>query len=417
MPLIHRARRAVALACAAALALALAACAPHAVAGGPQPAQVDAPLPDDVQAQLQTAVERAMAAAGASGAVAGVWAPWAGTWLTGLGTVRPGGDPTSADTSFKAGAITRAMTCDVLYGLAKDGVVKLDDPVTTYVPGIAEYSAITLEELCDATSGLAAYGDLLAPRFMATPERVWNPRELVSFGFGHGTTGEPGASFADSDTGYVLLGLALESASGRSADKLLAQYVFTPLGMTGSALPATAQSALAGLYAPTGADGAVACTAPVDLTALSPSAGYTASGVASDLDDLGRYARALATGARPYDDAERFADPRPAATDAPSWFTADGGAYQAGTLIGQYGSIPGYLTAAFADRNTGMTVVVVLNDSRAAPALVRSLAWQLAAIASKVPAAQGEAAPAAGLPWTPEEMGAQVDAAAVCPLP
>ena len=417
MPLTHRARRAVAVACAAALALVLSACAPQPSVSGEEPPQVDAALPGDAQAQLQAAVERAVAASGASGAVAGVWVPWAGTWLAGSGTVSPGGAATTADTTFKAGAITRAMTCDVLYGLAKDGVVKLDDPVTNHVPGVADQTAITLEQLCDSTAGVAAYGDLLAARFSATPERVWNPRELVSYGLGHGASDAPGTTFADSDTGYVLLGLALESASGRSADELLAQYVFEPIGMTASSLPTEAQSELSGLYTPNGADGAVACGAPVDMTSLSPSAGYTASGVASDLTDLGRYARALATGSRSYDDPERFATPRPAAGDAPSWFTADGGAYQAGTLIGQYGSIPGYLTAAFADRNTGMTVVVVLNDSRASAALVRSLAWQLAAIASKVPATDGQTAPAAGLPWTADEMAAQVAATAVCPIP
>ena len=136
-----------------------------------------------------------------------------------------------------------------------------------------------------------------------------------------------------------------------------------------------------------------------------------------DSTDLGRYTQALATGARPYDTDARFENPMPAAADAPSWFTAKGGTYQAGSLVGQYGSIPGYLTAAFADRNTGMTVVTVLNNSRASNTLVRSLAWQLAAIASKLPAAPGETAPDAGLPWTAEDMGAQVAAAAVCPLP
>jgi len=92
----------------------------------------------------------------------------------------------------------------------------------------------------------------------------------------------------------------------------------------------------------------------------------------------------------------------------------DGGAYQAGTLVGQYGSVPGYLTAAFADRETGMAVVVVLNNSRASADVVRALAWELAAIASKAPAAEGETAPAAGLPWTPDTYAAEVQAGAVC---
>ena len=85
--------------------------------------------------------------------------------------------------------------------------------------------------------------------------------------------------------------------------------------------------------------------------------------------------------------------------------------------MGQYGSVPGFLTAAFADRNTGMTIVVALNNSRASDVLVRALAWELAAITSKAPAAAGHTAPDAGLPWTAEDMGAQVTAAAVCPIP
>lgn len=417
MPRLLRARRVAAVASAAALALALAACAPEASVSIDLPTQVQADLSDDTQAQLQSAVDRAIAASGSSGAVVGVWVPWAGTWITGSGTDKPGGSALPPSASFKAGAVTRAMTCDVLYGLVHDGTVALDDSVTDYVPGLPGREAITLGELCDSTSGIAAYGGSLNGRMMAAPDRVWNPRELIAYGIAATAEAKPGTTFADSDTGYVLLGLALERASGRSAAALLEEYVFEPAGMTASSLPTTASPQLAGLYSPTTAEGAVACGEPVDMTDLSPSAGYTASGVVSDLADLGRYTQAIATGARDFDTDARFDDPLSAAPDAPSWFTAAGGTYQAGTLIGQYGTIPGYLTAAFADRNTGMTVVVALNNSRAADTLVRSLAWQLAAIASKAPAASGQTAPDAGLPWTAEDMGAQVTAAAVCPIP
>ena len=36
---------------------------------------------------------------------------------------------------FRAGTITRAMTCDVLYAVAAEGKVSLDDSVSTYVAG------------------------------------------------------------------------------------------------------------------------------------------------------------------------------------------------------------------------------------------------------------------------------------------
>ncbi|HYP72533.1 MAG TPA: serine hydrolase domain-containing protein [Microbacterium sp.] len=409
--------RPVALALTAVLSLALAACAPAETPTVDLPTQVDAALPDDMQAQLQSAVDAAVAASGSSGAVVGVWVPWAGTWLTAVGSTSPGAGAVGTDASFKAGNITRAMTCDVLYGLAADGTVSVDDPVTDYVTGLAGEQAMTLGELCDSTSGIASYAPLLSGRFTANPERVWDPRELVSYGTAAAMTGAPGAAYASSDTGYVLLGLALENASGSSAAELLDEYVFSAVGMPASTLSTTADVTLSGLWSGDNAEGGVACTEPRDVTDLSPSAGFTSSGVVSDLSDLGRYTQALATGARAYDTDARFDGALPAASDAPSWYTAKGGTLQAGTLIGQYGSIPGYLTAAFADRNNGMTVVVALNNSRASDTLVRSLAWQLAAIASKSPAASGATAPEAGLPWTAEDMAGQVAAAAVCPLP
>ncbi|MGB4777790.1 serine hydrolase domain-containing protein, partial [Microbacterium sp.] len=382
------------------------------------PSQVDAPLPDETQVQLQAAVERAVAASGSSGAAVGAWAPWSGSWLAGVGTVLPQGAATPADATFKIGAVTRAMTCDVLYGLVADGVVELGDQVGDYVPGLAGNEVapdatttgaapageITLGQLCDSTGGLSSYAPLIEARLRAAPTRSWNPRELLAYGLSRGVATTPGTTFADSDTGYVLLGVALERASGKTAAALYEQYVFDPVGMPASALPTAADVELGGLWSGDAEDGSVACAAPLDMTALSPSAGFTASGVTSDLTDIGRYVQALAVGARSYDTDKRFDAPLPVWAGGPSWFTASGGAYQAGSLIGQYGSLPGYLTAAFADRSTGMTVVVALNNSRASADLVRSLAWELAAIASKAPAASGQTLPEAGLPWTAEDM-------------
>ena len=419
---LRRSRRLAALAGTLALAIALAACSSDDTVTLPLPDQVDAAIPADVQGQLQTAVERAMAASGASGALVEVRVPWSGVWAAGSGSVSPGGSAVDDAMTFHAGAVTRAMTCDVLYGLVHDGVVSLDDTAGKYVTGLGSEepggpSDVTLGQLCDSTSGMASFAGLIDSRVRATPERQWNPRELLGFGMSRASSGQPGTVFADSDTGYVLLGLALERATGKSSDDLFAQYVFAPNGMRGSSLENGTSAELEGLWTGTAADGTAACTAPTPIVGLSSSAGFTASGVVSDLVDLSQYVQALALGVRAYDAPGRFENPLPAIPNGPSWFTARGGAYQAGSLVGQYGSVTGALTAAFADRNTGMSVVVTLNNSRASADLIRSLAWELAAIASKAPAASGRTAPQAGLPWTAEDMAAQVAAAAVCPIP
>ncbi len=411
------ARRVIAAATAIGLALGLGACAAEAPTIDLGIDQVESALPDTVREQLQAVTETAMTATGSSGAIVGVYAPWSGEWVAGLGTTTPGGAEVDPSMTFKAPGVTRAMTCDVLYALAADGTVQLDDTVTSWLETYPNQDDITLEQLCDSTSGLRPYLDQLLRRVVKTPERVWNPRELIAYGLAQGRAFDPGARFGDADTGYVLLGIVLERASGMSMDDLYRKYVFGPVGMASSSLPRTAgdpANRLGGLRSGTMKGGAPNCAEPTDLTALSSSVGFSASGVVSDVDDLAQYARSLAAQARSYDVPQRFEQTRQVSGDAPTWFTADGGAYQAGSLVGQHGSIPGYLTAAYADRETGLTVVVVLNNSRASSSVARLLAWQLAAIASKAPAADGRTAPEAGFPWTAESLAASVSRLAVC---
>ena len=64
---------------------------------------------------------------------------------------------------------------------------------------------------------------------------MWNPRELASYGLGQPRETEPGAAYRDSDAGYVLLGVALERATGRSAAELLQDYVVDPLDLDATA--------------------------------------------------------------------------------------------------------------------------------------------------------------------------------------
>jgi D-alanyl-D-alanine carboxypeptidase len=87
-------------------------------------------------------------------------------------------------------------------------------------------------------------------------------------------------------------------------------------------------------------------------------------------------------------------------------------------MIGQQGWTPGYASAAYADPATGFTVAVVLNDSTAGATFAQYLAWELAAIASKAPAASGQTAPEFGLPFTAEQYGQAItDVAIPCVAP
>lgn len=420
-----RRRIAVAIAGALVLSLALAGCSADRHVTIDVPEQTDAAFSDELTQQLQDAVTQAMTATGSSGAIVGVWAPWSGSWVTGLGT--ESFDSTTAvstDMVFRAARITRPMICDVMYQVAEEGTIELDDPVSKYVSGVPDLKDVTLLQLCESTSGVGSYTGQLFDMWLNNPDRVWNPSELAGYGIGQEPLGEPGAGYRDSDAGYVLLGLALERATGRSAAVLLQDYVFEPLDLLSTRLPSNAAAepsttapVLNGHHSLPDETGAMNCTTPLDITTLSASTGFTDSGVVSTIDDLGRYAQALASGALVSDSADRFATPVAVAADAPTWFTTSGGAMQAGSLIGQFGSVPGYATAAFSDPNTGLTVAVVLNNSKVGGLIPAYLAWELAAIASKAPAASGQTAPEAGLPWTAQQYHDGIAAAAICAAP
>ena len=193
-----------------------------------------------------------------------------------------------------------------------------------------------------------------------------------------------------------------------------------PLGLDATSLPgptaaAPSSNALNGYWSQPNADGAWNCSDPGNYTVSSASFGAGDSGAVTDITDLGRYAQALASGALLSEENDRFAAPLPVSADSPTWFTAAGGAYQAGSLIGQYGSAPGYIVGAFADPEAGMSVAVVLDDSGANGIAGAWLAWELAAIASKAPAADGRSVPEAGLPWTAQQMRDNLGTIAICP--
>lgn len=419
-----RRRAALALASITALTLVVSGCAADESVEIDVPAQVDAALPEATATELEAAITHAMAATGSSGAIVGVWAPWSGSLVKGFGVESPSdSSPVTTEMEFRVAQVTRAMTCDVLYAVAEEGTVRVDDRVSEWVTGVPDLSDVTLGQLCDSTSGVGSYSAQLAPLFLSNPTRVWNPRELASYGLGQPRTTEPGARYRASDAGYLLLATALENATGRSSAELFEDHVFDPLDLTATQLPDGVPAAagpgpvLTGLYSQKDADGVMNCADPRDVTEMSASSGFTDSGVVSNIRDLGRYVQSLASGAILPEGVDRFEEPYAVYDGAPSWYNTRGGAILAGSLIGQYGSVPGYTVAAYSDPESGLTVALVLNNSGGGSGFGTYLAWELAAIASKAPAASGAEAPEAGLPWTAEQYHQAIAAAAICPLP
>ncbi|WP_085367406.1 serine hydrolase [Leifsonia sp. NCR5] len=415
----RRARRITAVALASVLALVLAACTPNAGASSTLPKQVAGGFSSEVTGKLKTAVTDAMKQAGASGAMVGVWAPWAGSWTDGIGTTTlKGSKPVTAGMTFRIAQNTMPMTCTVLLGLVDDGTVELDDPLTKWLPGLVGVDGVTLRELCQNTSGIGDFQGQLNHIFLNNPTRQWPALELASDGLATQPFGKPGEKLGVSMTNFVLLGMALENAAGKSWQDLYSHYIFDRLGMTSSSFPGPSQLTVPGPH-PAGYSvgidpaGAVVCEPMRDVTQLSPSMGWTASGVVSNVPDLKAYVQALASGSLL---SEKSAKAQ--ATGIPNgsdWQKYGLGVQILGPLRGSAGAMPGYMSAMYSDPSSGLTIVVALNNSTPGPAFAQYLAQRLASIVSKVPAKVKGAKVVAGLPWSEAQMTEAIGKTVPCP--
>ena len=420
----RRAKRALAAIALGLAGLLLAGCGSGA--GGASVTAIGAEaggrMPDDTAKQLQAVLDNAVKLSGGSGGIAGVWAPWAGTWTAASGTASrdKGAAPMNLDSSFRIGSITKTATCTVLLKLAEAGKVKLGDEVSTYLPRMVGLNGLTLGALCQNTSGFADYWSGLTPQMVTNPGRSWDAVELINSGLGQARVGAPGQTWSYSNAGFVLLGLALQTATHRSWQSLYDSYVTGPLGIddtttlpTGTKLPSPAPTGYAADRDPV--TGATNCSVLDDDTHLSPTALQQAGGLVSDLDDTASLVHAVAAGSLLAKGGAAQQQKVVNMSDAmPSWAQYGLGVEKMGPLIGHASAVPGFATAAYSDPKSGLTVVVMVNNSTPGANFARLVALHLASIGSKAPAGAGHKQPAIGLPWTADQLAAVLPSETGC---
>jgi D-alanyl-D-alanine carboxypeptidase len=208
--------------------------------------------------------------------------------------------PMSTYDRLEIGGNTMIFTGVLLAQLQEEGLLSLDDPLSKWLPDLAAAipngEAITLRQLATHTSGIPDYGDAVISAGAADSEALrsgYTPEELVRLAVENlppvFSPGEPG-QWHYSNTGYILLGMVLEAASGQSYADLLQNRIFSPLGMTGTEL-------LEGTpYTDSIVDGYLSYPYEIETTEWNGSQGWAASGIISTAGDMAKFARSLMSG-------------------------------------------------------------------------------------------------------------------------
>jgi CubicO group peptidase (beta-lactamase class C family) len=152
------------------------------------------------------------------------------------------GVPATADMHFRNGAVAISYVSTLLLTLVDDGVLRLDDPLAIWMPELPNADKVTLRMLANMTAGYRDYetNDQFDKDLYINPFRQWTPEELIAIGLSQPPYFEPGTNWSYAHIDYVILGLVLEKATGRSMVDLLQERVLGPLGLKNTANSFTA---------------------------------------------------------------------------------------------------------------------------------------------------------------------------------
>src|SRR6266511_3173037 len=147
-------------------------------------------------------------------------------------------EPITSDSLFNLASVGKVFLATLLAQAVERGEVALDDPVAKYVTELqqgGDIRTVTLGELASHTSGLTR-----------TPQQYepWHrgPHKLPDFirylnSWKADDAHMPGKQDIYSNTGFVLLSLALQRRFNTPIAKLMDARVLAPLGMTSTVMP------------------------------------------------------------------------------------------------------------------------------------------------------------------------------------
>ena len=137
--------------------------------------------------------------------------------------------PARNDTVYRLASLTKSLTAIAVMQLVDEGKLDLDAPIQKYCPIFPEKQwPVTSRQLLTHLAGIRhnKWSERSSTQHFANIDasvKVFKDDALLF---------EPGTKYSYSTPGYVLLGCAIEGASGMPYLQYLADHIFKPAGMT-----------------------------------------------------------------------------------------------------------------------------------------------------------------------------------------
>lgn len=198
--------------------------------------------------------------------------------------------PNTPKTVFETGSVSKQFTAMAIMQLQERGKLNVNDSICKHLEDCPPaWQPVTIRHLLTHTSGI--------PNFSSLPD--WDDQISV---LPYTRTGfvkvfrdfplqfVPGEKFTYSNSGYYLLGLIIERASGKSYREFLSQNIFEPLGMKSSVYnehPTLVPNRATGYYWKLGSF--------ISAPNVNSVSGFGSSGIYTTIEDLLLWDQALYT--------------------------------------------------------------------------------------------------------------------------
>jgi CubicO group peptidase (beta-lactamase class C family) len=140
------------------------------------------------------------------------------------------------DTEFFIGSVSKTFTALLLQEMVDRGEVKLDDPVSKYLPDSVKVPShggkeITLLDLATHGSGLSMNPDNMTGVDDREQYESYTDAKMYDFLSHYTLKRDPGSEFSYSNVGFALLGHVLARRAGTDFESLVVDRICKPLGM------------------------------------------------------------------------------------------------------------------------------------------------------------------------------------------
>jgi CubicO group peptidase (beta-lactamase class C family) len=137
-----------------------------------------------------------------------------------------------ARTDFRLASFTKQFTAMAIMLLVQDRKLRYEERLTDVFPDFPAYGrAITIRHLLTHTAGLPDYEELMTDARWTAQRQIQDEEVLQLLEHQTNPKFAPGAQWAYSNSGYVLLGLIVAKVSGEPFGKFLDDRIFAPLHM------------------------------------------------------------------------------------------------------------------------------------------------------------------------------------------